>query len=248
MKRTLTAIILAGVTSIGFVANAAARPYTEGEMKHDSLRVSDVPDSYFVNQPKQRALAYTAVPNTKQFEMCVDKDGHKVFGDAPAGHENSSIFLQQNGEGADATKVLAVSSDIYTYASKTATKTAWSNLKTATSRCAATAGTQVPIGDKELVDVTATQTITPLAWKGGGKGFSNEQHVAALIAPGDPEGISLWVGGYTAYRVVKKAIVRVQWANYSRTSAEDAALKSKWIRFAYDVTGSIADRVAAKQG
>lgn len=243
-RRVVAPIIIAVAVGLVPIATAAASPYTEKEMVHASLRASDVPKSYFVNQTPSRDLAYTGSPNAKHFEMCVDKDGNKVWGDAPVAHENATVVMEQVGEGADTQKLLAITSDIYTYKGKDAAQQAWKNLKKATKQCAPSAGTQVPVGDKEMVDVIATQTITTLKKHNGQEGFSNEQHVAVAVAPGDPAGISLWVGGYTAYRVVGKAIVRAAWANYTRASLEDAALMKSWLKFTREEANTIADRLA----
>ena len=223
---------------------ALADWYFPTTLRDASLQVSDVPDAFFVNGARERELSYASGSKTRPFEACVDKDGNKVWGDAPVAHENATVVMEQVGEGADTQKLLAITSDIYTYKGKDAAQQAWKNLKKATKQCAPSAGTQVPVGDKEMVDVIATQTITTLKKHNGQEGFSNEQHVAVAVAPGDPAGISLWVGGYTAYRVVGKAIVRAAWANYTRASLEDAALMKSWLKFTREEANTIADRLA----
>ena len=62
-------------------------------------------------------------------------------------------------------------------------------------------------------------------------GYTLEQHVSASVAPDSPGGLSLWVGGFTAYRQVGRAIVRAQFANYNTVTAEGAALNDDYRSF-----------------
>ena len=73
-------------------------------------------------------------------------------------------------------------------------------------------------------------------------GYTLEQHVSARVAPGSPGGLSLWVGGFTAYRQVGRAIVRAQFANYNTVTAEGAALNDDYRSF----TAAEALRVARR--
>jgi hypothetical protein len=74
-------------------------------------------------------------------------------------------------------------------------------------------------------------------------GYTLEQNVAASVAPNDPQGLSLWVGGFTAYRQVGRAIVRAQFANYNRDSSEGAALTPAYRSFTTQEALRIARRL-----
>ena len=112
-------LVVFGVSALAVPANAgdatAAFPLTQAGMASASLRASDIPKA-LAKDPK-RSLSYTTVPKTHQFEMCVDKNGKKVFGARPLQHENSSVVLSQTGSGDNITATVAVSSDIYGYSS-----------------------------------------------------------------------------------------------------------------------------------
>ena len=211
-------------------ATALADWYFPTALSDASLQVADVPESFFVNGARERQLSYASGSKTRRFEACVDKDGNKVFGARPGQHENSMVVLYQEGSGSDTKAERAVSSDIYAYASRAAALKAWKQLNRDRRRCAPKAGTQVPFQGVD-VDVDARQTLKSLPRRSGMPGYTLEQHVAADVAAGSPGGFSLWVGGFTAYRQVGRAIVRAQFANYSTVSASGAALTDDYRSF-----------------
>lgn len=209
---------------------ALADWYFPTTLRDASLQVSDVPDAFFVNGARERELSYASGSKTRPFEACVDKDGNKVFGSRPGQHENSMVTLYQVGSGADTKAERAVSSDIYSYASRSAARQAWKKLNRDRSRCAPKAGTKVPFQGVDVA-VDARQQLRTLRSASGMPGYTLEQHVSARVAPGSPGGLSLWVGGFTAYRQVGRAIVRAQFANYNTVTAEGAALNDDYRSF-----------------
>lgn len=223
-------------------ATALADWYFPTALSDASLQVADVPGSFFVNGARERQLSYASGSKTRRFEACVDKDGNKVFGARPGQHENSMVVLYQEGSGSDTKAERAVSSDIYAYASRAAALKAWKQLNRDRRRCAPKAGTQVPFQGVD-VDVDARQTLKSLPRRSGMPGYTLEQHVAADVAAGSPGGLSLWVGGFTAYRQVGRAIVRAQFANYSTVSASGAALTDEYRSFTTDEALRVARRL-----
>ena len=223
-------------------ATALADWYFPTALSDASLQVADVPESFFVNGARERQLSYASGSKTRRFEACVDKDGSKVFGTRPGQHENSMVVLYQEGSGSDTKAERAVSSDIYAYASRAAALKAWKQLNRDRRRCAPKAGTQVPFQGVD-VDVDARQTLKSLPRRSGMPGYTLEQHVAADVAAGSPGGLSLWVGGFTAYRQVGRAIVRAQFANYSTVSASGAALTDDYRSFTTDEALRVARRL-----
>ena len=223
-------------------ATALADWYFPTALSDASLQVADVPESFFVNGARERQLSYASGSKTRRFEACVDKDGNKVFGTRPGQHENSMVVLYQEGSGSDTKAERAVSSDIYAYASRAAALKAWKQLNRDRRRCAPKAGTQVPFQGVD-VDVDARQTLKSLPRRSGMPGYTLEQHVAADVAAGSPGGLSLWVGGFTAYRQVGRAIVRAQFANYSTVSASGAALTDDYRSFTTDEALRVARRL-----
>jgi hypothetical protein len=238
-------LVVAGMSASAVPANAgdvvAAFPLTEAGMASASLRASDIPKALATN-PK-RSLSYHAVPKTHQFEMCVDKNGKKVFGAKPVQHENSSVVLSQTGSGDNITATVAVSSDIYGYSSTTSAKKKWKALKKATSRCAPAVNAPVTVtGD--IVKANVTQQKKTLAKTHGYEGFRIAQQVAVDVGSGATGGLTIYVGGYSVYRQVGTTILRVQFANYTQTSAADSQIKPAWSAFARAESVRIADRVA----
>ena len=223
-------------------ATALADWYFPTALSDASLQVADVPESFFVNGARERQLSYASGSKTRRFEACVDKDGNKVFGTRPGQHENSMVVLYQEGSGSDTKAERAVSSDIYAYSSRAAALKAWKQLNRDRRRCAPKAGTQVPFQGVD-VDVDARQTLKSLPRRSGMPGYTLEQRVAADVAAGSPGGLSLWVGGFTAYRQVGRAIVRAQFANYSTVSASGAALTDDYRSFTTDEALRVARRL-----
>lgn len=241
MRQALCAALAASAPAL-LPATALADWYFPTTLRGASLQVADVPESFFVNGARERQLSYASGSKTRRFEACVDKDGNKVFGARPGQHENSMVVLYQEGSGSDTKAERAVSSDIYAYASRAAALKAWKQLNRDRRRCAPKAGTQVPFQGVD-VDVDARQTLKSLPRRSGMPGYTLEQHVAADVAAGSPGGLSLWVGGFTAYRQVGRAIVRAQFANYSTVSASGAALTDEYRSFTTDEALRVARRL-----
>ncbi|MBU6337092.1 MAG: hypothetical protein KGR19_04655 [Acidobacteria bacterium] len=241
MRQALCAALAASALAL-LPATALADWYFPTALSDASLQVADVPGSFFVNGARERQLSYASGSKTRRFEACVDKDGNKVFGARPGQHENSMVVLYQEGSGSDTKAERAVSSDIYAYASRAAALKAWKQLNRDRRRCAPKAGTQVPFQGVD-VDVDARQTLKSLPRRSGMPGYTLEQHVAADVAAGSPGGLSLWVGGFTAYRQVGRAIVRAQFANYSTVSASGAALTDEYRSFTTDEALRVARRL-----
>lgn len=241
MRPALCAALAASALAL-LPATALADWYFPTALSDASLQVADVPGSFFVNGARERQLSYASGSKTRRFEACVDKDGNKVFGARPGQHENSMVVLYQEGSGSDTKAERAVSSDIYAYASRAAALKAWKQLNRDRRRCAPKAGTQVPFQGVD-VDVDARQTLKSLPRRSGMPGYTLEQHVAADVAAGSPGGLSLWVGGFTAYRQVGRAIVRAQFANYSTVSASGAALTDEYRSFTTDEALRVARRL-----
>ena len=220
LKSSTTAVLVVAALSAIAAPSASALPYSKAQLLKDSLQVNDVPSSYFINKPKTRELSYSAKPNTKPFEMCVDKDGHKVFGVAPAQRANSAISLYQQGSGSDISATRSVSTDIYAYATKAKAKAAWKALLAAKKRCAPKAGTSLPF-----------------------QGVNVESKVALAAGNSGPGGLSIWVDGFTAYRMVASTIVRAQFANYTTVSLADSQLTASWRNFTAAAALKVAKRV-----
>ena len=219
------------VAALSAIAAPSASAYSPARLLNDSLQVGDVPTSFFVNKPKQRATSYVEQPNTKRFEMCVDKDGRKVFGLAPAQHANAAISLYQQGPDTDIRATRSVSSDIYGYANTAKAKAAWKALLAAKHRCAPKAGTTRPFMGV-TVDVEATQQLKTSKSSGGIPGYTIEQKVALAAGESGPGGLSIWVDGFSAYRMVDATIVRTQFANYTTISLAKSKLTASWRNFA----------------
>lgn len=216
-------------------------PLTEKGMAWASLRASDVPAS-FTKNPK-RSLSYQTTPKTAPFEMCVDKNGNKVFGAKSVQHENSSIPLSQTGSGDNITASVAVSSDIYGYVSVKSAKKKWKALKKATSRCAKAVNTPVAVAG-DMVKANVEQQKKTLAKAHGFEGFRIAQQVAVDVGSGATGGLTIYVGGYSVYRQVGTTILRVQFANYTQTSAAESKIKPRWSKFARAEAARIAVRVS----
>ncbi len=227
--RAATTLAVAGLICAVGAPAAAAAPYSKAKLLAASLQAADVPSAFFINQPKSRSTSYSRVPQTKRFEICVDKDGNKVFGSTPSQRANSSVSLYQQDSGSDIpARDRSASSDIYTYASHARARAAWRALVKATERCAPTAGTTRSF-QGVTVDVLATQQVRSSATVAAMVGFTVSQNVA--VAASGSGGLQLWVGGFTAYRSVGGAIVRSQFANYSTIALSDSTLKPVWTAF-----------------
>ena len=242
LKSSTTAVLVVAALSAIAAPSASALPYSKAQLLKDSLQVSDVPSSYFINKPKTRALSYSVQPNTNRFEMCVDKDGHKVFGRTPVQRANSAISLYQQGSGSDISATRSVSSDIYSYATTAKAKAAWKALLAAKKRCAPKAGTTLPFQGVN-VDVEATQQLKTSKVSSGIPGYTIEQKVALAAGESGPGGLSIWVDGFSAYRMVASTIVRAQFANYTTISLADSQLTNSWRNFTAAVALKIARRV-----
>ena len=228
---------LAPATSAGA---ATVYPLTKNGLYSASLRVSDVPASFGSNL--KRSLSYTSGSKTKQFEMCVDSNGKKVFGARPLQHANSSIPLSQTGSGSNITASVAVSSDIYGYSSRAAAQKKWKALKKATSRCATKINKPIDVSGAS-VNANVYQQYKKLAHNCGHEGFRIAQQVEVDVASGAPGGLSIYVGGYSVYRQVGTTILRVQFANYTQQSAAASTIKSQWAAFARSEATKVANRV-----
>ena len=223
-------------------ATALADWYFPTALSDASLQVADVPESFFVNGARERQLSYASGSKTRRFEACVDKDGNKVFGTRPGQRQNSVVELYREGAGEDVRAERVVSSDIYAYSSRAGALRAWKQLNRDRRRCAPKAGTQVPFQGVD-VEVDARQELKTLRSASGMPGYTIEQNVAAAVGTGEPGGLSLWVGGFTAYRQVGRAIVRAQFANYSTVSASGAALTDDYRSFTTDEALRVASRL-----
>ncbi len=242
VRRVLATALLATAACAVAPGAALADWYFPTTLESASLRVSDVPASFFVNGARERQLSYASGSKTKRFEACVDKDGNKVFGARPGQHENSVVELYREGTGSDVKAERVVSSDIYAYASRGAARKAWKQLNRDRRRCAPKAGTKVPFQGVD-VEVEALQELRTLRTSSGMPGYTIEQNVSAAVGAGQPQGLSLWVGGFTAYRQVGKAIVRAQFANYSTISVAGAALTGEYRSFTTGEALRIARRL-----
>ncbi|MFM9022234.1 MAG: hypothetical protein ACKOK7_00530 [Solirubrobacterales bacterium] len=241
-RRALASALLATAACAAAPGVALADWYFPTTLERASLQVSDVPDSFFVNGARERQLIYYSGSKTKSFEACFDKDGNKVFGTRPAQRENSVVELYREGSGEDVKAERVVSSDIYAYSSRSGALKAWKQLNRDRRRCAPKAGTTVPFQGVD-VEVDARQELKTLRTASGLPGYTLEQNVSASVAAGTPGGLSLWVGGFTAYRQVGRAIVRAQFANYSTVSAAGAALTDEYRSFTTDEALRIARRL-----
>jgi hypothetical protein len=230
VRRALATALLATAACATAPGAASADWYFPTALQRASLQVSDVPASLWVNGARERQLSYASGSKTRRFEACVDKDGNKVFGTRPGQRQNSVVELYREGSGEDVKAERVVSSDIYAYASRKAAVKAWKQLNRDRRRCAPKAGTKVPFQGVD-VEVEALQELKTLRKSSGVPGYTIEQNVAAAVGAGEPQGLSLWVGGFTSHRQVGRAIVRAQFANYSTVSAAGAALTDEYRSF-----------------
>lgn len=213
----------------------------EQRLDRSSIQLSDIP-SYLSKDPS-REFAFARAPATNPFEMCVDKQGEKVFGKAPSARANASITLQQTQTPSGIDAIRVISSDIYDYGSRSKAKKAWRKLVRATSRCAGKTGKKVDLAG-QTVDAEAVQKVRPLR-KGREKscGFSVSQRVS-VIAPGQGgQALKLFVTGFSAYRQDGRYIVRTQLANENPIARSKARLKSKWRKFAISALGTVIGRL-----
>lgn len=213
----------------------------EQRLDRASLQLSDIP-AYLSRDPS-REFAFSKAPATDPFEMCVDKQGEKVFGKAPTARANAAITLQETKTASGIDAVRVISSDIYDYGSRSKAKKAWRKLVRATSRCAPKAGKKVDVAG-QTVDAEAVQKVRPLR-KGQKKscGFSVSQRVS-VIAPGQGgQALELFVTGFSAYRQDGRYIVRTQLANENPIARSKARLKSKWRKFSISALGTVIGRL-----
>lgn len=211
------------------------------ELTAASLRVADLPTS-FSKKPK-RSVSYSKAPHTDPFEMCVDKNGEKVFGAAARQHLNSSISLSQSGTGDNVSASVAVSSDTYVYPSVRSASKRWRALKKGTRQCAPRINKPIDVSGASIKAIVhqRTKSTRPST---GGRGFTISQRVIVDVSSGAGSGISIYVGGYSAYRHVGKSIVRVQFANYNQASAASSKIKPKWAKFTRKEAVTIVRRMA----
>jgi len=227
MPKTSTLAVML-VAAISAIAAPSASAYSPAQLLNDSLQVGDVPTSFFVNMPKQRATSYLEQPNTKRFDMCVDKGGNKLFGLAPAQQANSAILLYQQESGNAISATRAVASDIYGYANTAKAKAAWTALLAAKKRCAPKASITAP-SQGTNVDMKVTQQLKTSKSSGGIPGYTIEQKI--VIAAGE-SGLSTWIDIFSAYRMVDATIVRTQFANNTTISLAKSKLTASWRNFA----------------
>ena len=74
-------------------------------------------------------------------------------------------------------------------------------------------------------------------------GYTIEQKVALAAGNSGPGGLSIWVDGFTAYRMVASTIVRAQFANYTTVSLADSQLTASWRNFTAAAALKVAKRV-----
>lgn len=253
--RRATLVLCASVTATGLMASvipasaAAGLPLTRGGMISASLRVSDIPKAF--GQNLTAAISYTATPSTRPFEMCVDKNGRKVFGVRPLQHANSSVPLSQRGSGSNITSSVSVSSDIYGYASARVADARWASLLRATARCAPTVRTAVPAQGVSVGVLVRQQRICLGPSTRGDVGracassFAIAQQVAVRAGSGAPSDVKIYVGGYSVYRKSGTTILRVQFANYkSQPPAASSRIRPAWAQFTRTEALRISHRVA----
>ncbi len=231
-----TGAVVAGVGP----AQAVHLVPSPAELQSASLQLSDVPPS-FSDDPKWES-SYTGPGDTRRYEMCVDKDGHKVFGTPPQQHENATVALDQTGSGENITAAKVVSSDIYAYRTRRVAHRAWRDLRKARARCAPTISKPMDF-DGVMIDVEVTQAIRGLPRYHGSRGFSNHQKVSTVIKGGS-QGMEIYVDGYSAYRRVRNSILRVQFAHYDQDSLASVTLPPKYLRFTRHEARVIVDRLA----
>ncbi len=234
-------------SAIGVAAPATAGdvglPLTKAQMLSASLQLSDVPSS-FSDDPSWET-AYGKGSKTFRFEMCVDKDGEKVFGARPAQQMNSTVTLVEKfDDDGEPVKQRVVSSDIYGYKSASAAKKAWKKLNQATKRCAKKINEPFDIGDDFELLAIVKQKTKPLNTYNGAPGFAVKQDVAIEIAEGTPDELNIYLGGYTNYRQVGTTIQRVQFANLNTKAKSKSKIKKKWASFTRSESKTIAGRVA----
>ncbi|NQU37100.1 MAG: hypothetical protein HQ526_05815, partial [Actinobacteria bacterium] len=204
--------------------------------------INDVPGSFSKNP--SRSLDYAKGANTFRFEMCVDANGDKVFGKKPAQEMNSTVSLLEELDGdGEPIKQRVVSSDIYGYTSARAAKKAWNKLNKARTRCAKKINEPFDLPGVSLSAIVKQKTAA-LKTTNGAPGFAVKQRVFIDIGTGAPDGIQIYLGGYTNYRYVGTTIQRVQFANLTNKSRAKSAIKPNWAAFTRQESITIADRVA----
>lgn len=227
---------------LAFVApGLASGEVSKKRLNKASLRLSDIP-TYLSKNPS-REFAFSRAPATEPFETCVDKKGRKVFGKAPAARANASITLQQTKTPSGIDAVRSISSDIYTYPSRSKAKRAWKKLVRATSRCARRAGKKVNVAGQKA-DAEAVQKVRPLR-RGHGRrcGFTVSQRVAVRFPGKDGKALKLFVTGYSTYRLQGRYLVRIQLANENTISRSRAKLKPRWRKFSVKALGKVTGRL-----
>ena len=240
-KRVLGALVIFGSLTLALPAAGTAADSRE-RLDRASLQLSDIP-AYLSKDPS-REFSFSRAPATNPFEMCVDKDGRKVFGTAPSTRANAAITLEQTKTASGIDAVRVVSSDIYAYRSRSGAKKAWRKLVRATSRCAGKAGKKVDVAGQR-VDAEAVQKVRPLE-KGTGKrcGFSVSQRVSVRAPGEDGQALKLFVTGFSSYRWEGRYLVRTQLANENPISRSKARLKPRWRKFDIAALGTILGRLA----
>lgn len=228
------------------VASAGDLPLTQDQMLQASIRLADVPASF--SDDPTRSPSYSGPRDTEPFEMCVDKDGHKVFGPRPVQRANVSIGLSQTGSGSDITAARAVSTDIYGYQSTTRAAKAWKAVSEARARCERQVNKPMDFNGVSI-DIEVVQTLVTSRAYRGMPGFTLEQDVSTDVSGGaEKQELAIFVDGYTSYRRVGTTIVRAQFANYDQESLQSVTLTPAWRKFTRQAARIVADRIWDRRG
>lgn len=235
-----------GASLTAATADTPATPLTERQLQAASLQLADVPRSF--SDDPQYESSYSQPGHTARFEMCVDKDGHKVFGRRPLQRENATVALSQTGSGENITAARVVSTDIYGYRSADAARSAWKQLKQDRSRCEPDLVKNLPF-QGVAIDIHVEQTIKQLGRHRGSRGWSLEQDVSTEIGAGtNAQQIAIFVDGYTVYRRHGTTITRAQFANYDQESLASVTLTPQWRSFTRQQARVMVNRIAALPG
>ncbi len=240
---TGAAVLLSAATP---AVGSVSPPLTQPQLQRAALQLSDVPAS-FSDDPSYEA-SYSGPGHTSRFEMCVDKDGHKVFGRRPLQRQNATVELSHTGSGDNITAARVVSSDIYGYRNKATAQRVWQRMKRDRARCEPQLDKNLPF-QGVTIDIHVTQTVKTLARVKGSRGWSLEQDVSTDIGAGTgAQDLAIFVDGYTVYRRHGTTIVRAQFANYDQESLASVTLTPRWRRFTRQEARTMVNRIAALPG
>lgn len=221
-------------------------PLTEQQLQQASMQLADVPSS-FSDDPSYE-WSYSRPGHTSRFEMCVDKDGHKVFGAKPLQRQNATVELSHTGSGNDITAARVVSTDIYGYRSQKVAQRVWHRMKKDRARCEPQLDKNLPF-QGVTIDIHVTQTIKILGRLKGSRGWSLEQDVSTDIGAGaGAQDLAIFVDGYTVYRRHGTTIMRAQFANYDQESLSSVTLTPQWRSFTRKEARTMVNRIAALPG